>query len=163
MQGQGRNLRSRHEMLLYFVSSWSVCISLCLFSFTLKVLLIEQSNKSTVKVQVTNGMLKKEGIKHLYFRVKDNHRKNLQASNCPEECQWNRTKPQEVKDTAYNFIKPTVKGRNIGTFFLTNLGNHSDSTQGQILSETDTTPRGVTFSREGLPDLFWSAFTQVLT
>ena len=84
-------------------------------------------------------------IKYLCFCIKDNHRKNLSTSNCASECQLNSAKPREVKDNFYNFLESVVKARSIATFLLTKLGSRSDSAQGQILSETDTTPRGVTF------------------
>ena len=117
----------------------SGCVCLCLFSFTGKRL-TEQSKSS-------NGMPKEE--MYLYevpfFCIKDNHIKNLQDSNCAKNCQWNRAKPPKVKDNNYNFLKPTVKARSIATFVLTSLGNRSYSAQGQILSESDTTLRGVTF------------------
>ena len=49
--------------------SLSLCVCLCLFSFTVKA--SEQNNKSTVRVQVTNSMLKKYiCVKYLFSASK---------------------------------------------------------------------------------------------
>ena len=57
-----------------------VCVYVCLFPFTLT---IEQNNKCNARIQVSDGVLWKYFcIKELYLRVKENHRKNLHASNC---------------------------------------------------------------------------------
>ena len=36
-------------------------------------------------------------VKDPCLHVKDNHRKNLEAGNCVNECQLNWEKPEEVK------------------------------------------------------------------
>ena len=78
-----------------------VCVCMWVFiSFHCKAL-TEQNNKCNVRVQVSDGMLWKYFcIKDLFRRVKDIHRKNLQAGNCAKECQLNRAKPREVKDNS---------------------------------------------------------------
>ena len=49
--------------------------------------------------------------------VKDNHRKNLQAGNCGEECQLNRAKPGEVKGSSQIYSK-TINGKNVKHCYL---------------------------------------------
>ena len=82
--------------------SLCVCIYVCF--------LTEQNNKCNVRVQVNDGMLWKYFcINYLCLRIKDNHRKNLQASNYAKECQLNRAKPREVKDNSYRLSKTNAK------------------------------------------------------
>ena len=80
---------------LYFLTSdivhLSMCACVCLFPSTISFFLTEQSNKCNVRVQVTDGMLRKYfWIKDFCVHIKDYHRKNLQTSNCAKESQLNR-------------------------------------------------------------------------
>ena len=62
------------------------------------------------EVQVSDGILRKYFcVKNLCRHVRENHSRNLQASNSTKERQLNRAKPQEVKDNSYNFLKPNGK------------------------------------------------------
>ena len=57
-------------------------------------------------------LLKYFCIKDLCLRVKDNHRKNLQASNCAKECQLNWGKSRQIMTNLSNILKePTVKAQ----------------------------------------------------
>ena len=44
-------------------------------------------------------------VKDLCLRVRDNHRKKLQAGNCAKECQLIRAKSRKVKDSSYKLLK----------------------------------------------------------
>ena len=63
-----------------------------------------------------------------YFCVKENHRNNLQASNCAKECHLNWAEAREVKDKSYNLSKNlTVKKlRRIFYFLHTNFESRLD-------------------------------------
>ena len=77
------------------------------------------------------------------------HKKNFQAGNCSKECQLNRAKPRELKDISYKLSKnPTVKKRENISFLHTKLGSRPDSAH-----RTNATLRGVTFTREDLPNI----------
>ena len=75
-------------------------------------------------------------MKDLCGRVKDSHRRNLRTSNCAKECQLNRAKQRGVKDNSYKLSeKPTVKGRSIAGFLLTNPYCRTDSVPGLLILE----------------------------
>ena len=65
-----------------------VCMCVCVCVYFLspsRLLLTEQNNKCNARVQVSDGKLSRYYCTK-GFCVKDNHRKNLQASNCAKEC-----------------------------------------------------------------------------
>ena len=97
----------------------SLCVCV-LFPFPVKVSLHWTKNNCNVTVQDSDGILRK------YFCTKDLGKAIIERT----------------------FQVQTVKGWSIATFLLANLGNRSDSALGQILSESDTTPGGVTFVLE---------------
>ena len=71
----------------------NVQVSVFLFPLTVK------ASPNWTGVQVSDCKLWKYFcIKELCVRVKDNHRKNLQASNCAKEYQLNWGKSRQVKD-----------------------------------------------------------------
>ena len=89
------------EVFLFCFCMVSVCV--CVFIF------FHQKgswlNKTKVLSEFKSTMVcwrKCICMKYLFWHIKDNHRKNLQASNCAKECQWNWAKPPEVKDNTYN-------------------------------------------------------------
>ena len=135
---QGRNLRSRHEGFLFCFCMVSVCLFVFI-SFHRK-----SSWQNKQKQQWYTEGRKCICIKHFFSASKIIIERTFKLATV-KIFQWNRAKPPEVKYNTYNFSKPTVKVRSIATFILTNVGNRSYSVQGQILSETDTTLRGVTF------------------
>ena len=102
-------------------------------------------NKMT-RIQVSYGILWKYlCILCLCLCIKDNHRKNLQVSNCAKDCQyWTKQSHEKSKTTLFNFLKPMVKAWSIATPLLTKLGRCPGSAQRQYC-KTDTTLRGASF------------------
>ena len=92
-----------------------VCACVCVYFLSptelvelVELLLTEQNNKCDARVQVRDGMVWNFFcIKDLCLRVKDNHRKNLQAGNSAKECKLNRAKPQEIKGNSCKLSKQT--------------------------------------------------------
>ena len=63
-------------------------------------------NKCNPRIQVSNGTLWKYFcIKVICFCVKDNHRNNLQASNCGKEYQLTGKSYKKQKTTLTSFLK----------------------------------------------------------
>ena len=89
-------------------------------------------------------------VKKLCLHIVENHNRDLLASNCAR-VSIKPGEPARNKDNSSNFLKPTVKGRSIATFLLTNLGSRSAAAQGRqslrglphTCRRTATTPRGV--------------------
>ena len=114
MEAQGKSLRSRHEVFLFFND---LCVCLCLFSFTLKA--SPDWTKQLKYCQSSSHQWNAEEItciKYLFFRIKDRHRKNLRTSNCVRVS-------MKLGKATWSKKQHLEKARSVGTFFFTNHGN----------------------------------------
>ena len=90
-----------------------VCVCVCISFQRKSFSWMNKTIKFNARDQVSDGMLQKYiCIKYLYLRVKENHKKNLQAGNCAKECQLNWENRRKVKNNSYKLSKEqTIKKR----------------------------------------------------
>ena len=89
-------------------------------------------------------------VKYLRRHLIDNHRRDLQASNCARVSIKPGRATRNTRQLLKLFKRPTVKARSIATFPLTNLESRPATAQRRTVTKwtatykrTVTTPKGV--------------------